>query len=104
MSSKEKSDFPKLPMNALTERSRRTVKIRRGGTNMKDMAARCEMSPTTVIGAVKAYEVGSWRAVGIDRGDRLVGSGRTLTAEQQRDVQRLIQDRTPDQLQMVYAP
>jgi transposase len=31
------------------------------------------------------------------------GSGRQLSAEQERQVQRLIQDRTPDQLEMSYA-
>lgn len=32
-----------------------------------------------------------------------MGTGRTLSAEQEREVQRLIRDRTPDQLKMVYA-
>lgn len=32
-----------------------------------------------------------------------MGSGRTLSAAQEREVQRLIRDRTPDQLKMVYA-
>ena len=39
----------------------------------------------------------------VDRGGRPVGSGRTLGAWQEREVQQLIRDRTPDQLQMVYA-
>ena len=32
-----------------------------------------------------------------------MSSGRTPLVEQEREVQRLIRDRTPDQLKMVYA-
>jgi transposase len=55
------------------------------------------MSRATVIAAVRAYEAGGWKAVDVDRG------GRTLSAEQEREVHRLIRDRTLDQLKMVYA-
>lgn len=99
----DKIDSRTLPVDALNERRRRAVKMRLGGTSLKETAAQCEMSRTTVIAAVKAFEAGGWKAVDVDRGGRPVGSGRTLTAEQEREVQRLIRDRTPDQLKMVYA-
>src|SRR5512145_1766510 len=63
-----------------------------------ETAAQCEL-----IAPVKAFHVGGWKAVMVDRPSRPVGTGRTLTAEQEREVQRLIRDRTPDQLKMVYA-
>jgi transposase len=99
----EKIDSRTLPVDALNERRRRAVKMRLDGASLKDAAAQCEMSRTTVIAAVKAFEAGGWKAVDGDRGGRPVGSGRTLSAEQEREVQRLIRDRTPDQLKMVYA-
>jgi len=37
------------------------------GVSLKDTAAQCEMSRTTVIAAVKAYEAGGWKAVNVDR-------------------------------------
>lgn len=77
--------------------------MRLGGTILKDTAAQCEMSRTTVIAAVKAYEAGRWRAIDVDRGGRPVDSGRTLTTEQEREVQCLICERTHDQLKMIYA-
>jgi transposase len=92
-----------LPVDALNERRRRAVRMRLDGTSQKDTAAQCEMSRTTVIAPVKAYEAGGWDAVDVDRGGRPRGSGRTLTAEQEREIQRLIRDRTFDQLKMVYA-
>jgi Winged helix-turn helix len=39
----------------------------------------------------------------VDCGGRPLGIGRTLGAEQAREVQQLIRDRTPNQLEMVYA-
>jgi transposase len=93
----EKIDSRTLPLEALNERRRRAVKMRLDGVSLKDTAAQCEMSRTTIIAAVKAYEAGGWKAVEVDRGGRPTGSGRTLTAEQEREVQRLIRDRTPDQ-------
>ena len=99
----EKIDSRTLPVEALNERRRRAVKMRLDGASLKDTATQCEMSRTTVIAAVKAFEAGGWKAVDVDRGGRPVGSGRTLSAEQERDVQRLIRDRTPDHLKMVYA-
>jgi transposase len=90
-------------VDALNERRRRAVKMRLEGTSLKEAAAQCEMSRTTVIAVVKAFEAGGWKAVDVDCGGRPPGSSRTLTAEQKREVQRLIRDRTPDQLKMVYA-
>jgi transposase len=78
----DKIDSRTLPSDALNERRRRAVKMRLDGTGLKDTAAQCEMSRTTVIAAVKAYEAGGWKAVDVDRGGRPMGSGRTLSAEQ----------------------
>lgn len=99
----DRIDSRRLPLDALNERRRRAVKTRLQGTSLKDTATQCEMSRTTVIAALKAYEAGGWKAVDVDRGGRPTGSGRTLSVEQEREVQRLIRDRTPDQLKMVYA-
>lgn len=99
----DKIDSRTLSVEALNERRRRAVKMRLQGARLKDVAAQCEMSRTTVIAAAKAYEVGGWKAVDISRPGRPSGTGRTLTAEQESEVQRLIRDRSPDQLKMVYA-
>lgn len=99
----DKIDSRTLPVAALNERRRRAVKLRMSGVPLKDVAAQCELSRTTVIAAVRAFESGGWKAVEVVRRGRLEGTCRVLTAEQEREIQRLIQDRTPDQLKMVYA-
>lgn len=99
----DKIDSRTLPLDALNERRRRAVKMRLDGVSLKETAAQCEMSRTTVIAAVKAHAVGGWKAVAVARPGRPSGSGRALSAQQEREVQRLIRDRTPDQLKMVFA-
>ncbi|MCE2660897.1 MAG: hypothetical protein LW854_22110 [Rubrivivax sp.] len=47
----EKIDSRTLPVDALNERRRRAVKMRLDGTSLKDTAALCEMSRTTVMAA-----------------------------------------------------
>lgn len=70
---------------------------------MREVALQCELSTHTVVEAHKAFRHDGWRAVNIHRAGRPVGSGRILTPEQEDKIQRLIQDRTPDQLKLSYA-
>src|SRR6218665_2105892 len=78
-----------LWVDAVDERRRRAVKMRLDGVSLKDTAAQCEMSRTTVIAAIKAHAEGGWRAVHhTPRPSRKHGA-HTLTAKQEREVQRL---------------
>jgi transposase len=99
----EKIDSRKLPEAALNERRRRAVKLRLAGVSVREAARQCELSATTVVKAHQAYRRGGWGAVKVKHGHRPKGSGCLLTPEQAREVQGLIQDRTPDQLKMGYA-
>jgi transposase len=56
-----------------------------------------------VVAAHKAFRLGGWPAVKVKHGHRPKGTGCLLSPEQEQLVQRLIQDRTPDQLKMSYA-
>jgi transposase len=99
----EKIDSRSLPDAVLNERRRRAVKLRLAGVTVRETAHQCEMSTHTVVEAHKAYRRGGWEAVRICRSGRPLGSGRTLNAQQERKIQRRIQDRTPDQLKLPYA-
>ena len=99
----EKIDSRRLPEAALNERRRRAVQMRKAGTSVRETARQCELSTHTVVEAHKAYRRAGWSAVDIHRRGRPVGTGRLLTAEQENRIQRLIQDRTPDQLKLAYA-
>ena len=99
----EKTEAHRLPRVVLNERRRRAVKLRLGGATIAEAAAQCELGRSAVIRAMQAYECGGWSAVAVPIVGRPVGSGRQLTAEQEKKIQQLIQDRTPDQLKLAYA-
>lgn len=99
----EKIDSRGLPDAVLNERRRRAVKLREAGVPVRQVAEQCELSTHTVVEAHKGFRRAGWSAVKVKRGGRPVGSGRQLTAEQEKKIQQLIQDRTPDQLKLSYA-
>jgi transposase len=70
---------------------------------VRKVAAQCELSTHTVVEAHKAFRRGGWNAVKANHGGRPVGSGRQLPSEQEKKIQQLIADRTPDQLKLIYA-
>jgi len=92
-----------LPDAVLNERRRRAVKLREAGVTVRETARQCEISTHTVVGAHKAFRQGGWAAAKVKRAGRPKGSGRQLSAEQERQAQWMIQDRTPDQLKLSYA-
>ncbi|MCS6763319.1 MAG: helix-turn-helix domain-containing protein [Candidatus Protistobacter heckmanni] len=47
--------------------------MRLDGVSLKDAAAQCEMSRTTVIAAVKAYHAGGWKDLDVERSGRPQG-------------------------------
>jgi len=99
----KRQDSRTLPIPVLNERRRRAVKLRLGGMKLADVSAQTELSPTTIIAACKAHAAGGWKAVAVRRRGRSVGDGRRLTAQQESEIQRLIRERTPDQLKMPFA-
>ena len=73
------------------------------GATIAETVAQCELGRSAVIRAMQAYERDGWKAVAVPIVGRPAGSGRQLTAEQEKRIQQLIQDRTPDQLKLAYA-
>jgi transposase len=99
----EKIDSRGLPDAVLNERRRRAVKLREAGVTVRETARQCELSTHTVVEAHKAFRRGGWAEVKVRRSGRPIGYGRMLSAEQEQKIQRLIQDRTPDQLKLNFA-
>ncbi|MEO6697675.1 MAG: IS630 family transposase [Gammaproteobacteria bacterium] len=99
----EKQDARTLSMQALADRRRRAVRLREKGVQVNDVAHACELSRGTVIAAHKAYRLGGWAGVALKPRGRPRGVGRRLSAEQESEVQKLICDKTPDQIKMPYA-
>jgi transposase len=99
----ERTDGRTLSTEVLNERRRRAVKLRLGGMKLVEVSAVVELSRGTIIAAMKAYKAGGWPGVATGKRGGSVGMGRTLSPEQETTIQKMICDRTPDQLKMPYA-
>jgi transposase len=99
----DRTDGRTLSVEALNERRRRAVKLRLTGMKLAEVSSVAELSQGTIISATKAYKAGGWAAVSTGRRGRSLGDGRSLSAEQESRIRKLICDRTPDQLKMPYA-
>ena len=99
----EPTNGKRLSTEVLNERRRQAVKLRLDGMKLATVASTVGLSPGTIIAAMKSYKAGGWAAVAIAARGRCVGDGRTLTAEQEKTIRKMISDRTPDQLKMPYA-
>jgi len=101
--SMDKTDTRTLPLAVVNERRRRAVKLRERGLTLREVAAECELSVPTVMAAHRAYIAGGWSAVNVKPRGRKPGDGRQLSAAQEAEIQRLICDKTPDQLKLGFA-
>lgn len=98
-----RTDSRSLSDDALIERRRQVVRCRLSGLGLKDSAAQCSMSRHAANRAWQLYKKKGWKALDARRTGRPRGSGQLLTDEQQRETQRLISDRMPDQLKLPFA-
>jgi len=99
----DRTDGRTLSVEALNERRRRAVKLRLKGMKLAEVSSVVELSQGTIISAMKSYRAGGWASVATGRRGRSLGDGRSLSAEQESRIRKLICDRTPDQLKMPYA-
>lgn len=99
----KRTDARSLSDEALNERLRQVVRCRLGGGGLKESAERCEIGLTAANDAWQRYQQGGWRVVPVRRSGRPQGSGMILTEAQQKQTQRLIADKMPDQLKLPYA-
>ena len=97
------NDSRKLKLEALNERRRQVVECRKSGMTQQAVSALCGMSTVTIGKIDRLYKEGGWQAVEVIKAGRPKAKGRILTSEQERDAQKVIADRTPDQLKLPYA-
>lgn len=98
----DKRDARLLSPEAQQELRRQAIKMLKKGRKQNVVAEELEVSRQRVNGWWKRYREGGWDALRArKRGPK--GGSRKLTSEQELEVQRLIADKTPDQLKLKYA-
>jgi transposase len=99
----KKTDSRSLSDDALNERRRQVVRCRLNGMGLKGSAEQCSMGRTAANDAWQQYLKHGWDAVDVKRSGRPLGVGHLLTKAQQKETQRLISDKMPDQIKLPFA-
>ena len=79
------------------------IRLRKAGLTYEAIAAQTGLSRTGVFDICQRHGSRGAKALHDRIGGRQVGDHRLVTAEQERQVQRLIRDKTPDQIKLPYA-
>jgi transposase len=99
----EKIDARKLPSTALEEKRRLTVKLRKQGMTRAEISEVVGVHPDTVGRWLKAYDAQGAKGLKSQVQGRCEGVCRRLNVEQESQIQKLLIDKTPDQLKLPYA-
>ncbi len=85
------------------ERRVQVIRLRKAGQTLEEIAQLTGLSKTGVFNICKRHEQHGANALQDAPGGRRLGDKRLLSAEQKARVQKLIMDKSPDQLKMPYA-
>ena len=99
----ETIDMRKLTRDARHERRVQVIRLRKAGHTFEEIAALTGLSRTGVFDICKRHAAAGASALRDAVGGRKLGDLRLLSAQQEALIQKLISDKTPDQLKMVYA-
>jgi transposase len=99
----EREDARKLSPEAQQERRRQVVRAYKRGVNRRQIARDLGLSYSSVCMIVDRYKKDGLRGIECGQRGRPTGSCRTLNKEQEERVQRLIQEKRPEQLKMDFA-
>ena len=99
----EKIDARSIGREAQQQLRHQAIRLRKSGRTHADIAEIVGVHPSTVRQWCKTYEHEGAKGVQLKKRGRKPGQKRTLSPEQEREIQRLITDKTPDQLKMPFA-
>jgi len=99
----EKTDARKLKPEAQQQLRNQAIRLRKRGFTHQQIAETIGAHPTRVCRWCRAYEKSGPKAVAIQKRGRKPGSGRTLNADQEKQLRQMIRDKTPDQLKLAFA-
>jgi len=99
----EREDARKLSAGAQQERRNQVVRAFKRGVNRRQIARDLGLSYSAVRLIVNRYKTNGLKGISSGRRGRPKGSCRTLTAEQEVHIQRLICDKRPEQLKLDFA-
>jgi transposase len=97
------TDMRKLAPEARHERRVQVIRLRKAGRTYEEIAQQTGLSKTGVFNICRRHDEQGAKALHDTPGGRKFGEDRLLSAGQEKLAQKLIADKTPDQLKMPYA-
>lgn len=99
----EKIDARKLPTEAQQQIRNQIIRMRKSGRAYKEISEITGVH-TSIIGRLcRAYQKDGSKAIRIKKRGRPTGGCRTLNLEQEKNIQKTIYDKCPDQLKLPFA-
>ena len=98
-----KDDARRLPAAAQEEKRKQAIRMWKRQMPRTEIAEQVGVHTLTVGKWIRLYQAGGLKALRPRRRGRRDGVGRQLSPEQERRIQRLLIDKTPDQLKLRFA-
>jgi len=99
----EKIDGRKHPRVVKEQMRKEAIRMRKGGMSRNEVARILGVSPWSVTQWWQAYQREGSKALKVQAPGAKEGKGRALTAEKERFIQRLLIDKSPQQLKFPFA-
>lgn len=99
----EKTDARKLSTEAQQQLRNQAIRLRKAGRKYKEIADITGVNRSTISVWYNTYLRNGKAAIAIKKRGRPEGSCRTLTPEQEKDLQKAMRDKCPDQLKLPFA-
>jgi len=99
----KKTDTRKLKHEALQQLRHQAIRLRKKGLTYKAISEVIDVHHTTICGWYTAYKKEGAKGIRLKTRGRKHGEKRTLTPEQEKELQKIIEDKEPDQLKLPFA-
>lgn len=99
----EKTDARKFKPEVQHQLRKQAIQLRKAGMKHKEIAEIVGVYPTTVGKWCRFYKTDGAKGIRIKKRGRRTGACRTLTEEQEKQIQKAIVDKEPDHLKLPLA-
>ncbi len=99
----EKIDTRKLKPEVLQQIRHQAIRLRKKGLTYKAISEVIDVHYSTICGWWKVYEKEGTKGIRLKSRGRKQGTKRTLKPEQEKELQKIIEDKEPDQLKLPFA-
>jgi len=98
-----KTDTRKLKPEVLQQLRHQAIRLRKKGMKYKQISDVINVHFTTICGWWKTYEKEGAKGIRLKKRGRKHGAKRTLKPEHEKELQKIIEDKEPDQLKLPFA-